>query len=724
MTPAGDRQADWSEIDRFVGALFRHAEPHTFVSLRAFRDDSDGVALYDHWTTLKIADGLGAIASAAWRFATDCANAGNSVVFCPPVCTFDTADKADAASLANGLAISVELDANPAAAREKIEAILGPPTVIVASGGLWTAPDTGAAHDKLHLHWRLAVPTKAKIEHPFLRECRQIATRLIGADGTNIPPLHPIRWPGSWHRKSAPRLAHIVKFNPDVEIDWKEALAKLRAAAQTSAGADDDDGGPQPRQSGDPQADQLDICTALAVIPNDCDWDRWNTIGLATWRATAGSPAGLAAFVAWSAKSPKFNKGRTEARWAHYATSPPDQIGAGSLFLLARQARPDFVKPSARAKASPPPGAAAGADPLQITDPITLQGKPVPPLRWLVPQWVPWRRVTGIYGPGGEGKTLLCQQLMTAAALGKSWIGQLVTPVKSLGIFCEDDEDELHRRQADINQLYDCDFADLENMKWLARLGCDNLLLTFNGHPTLTPFWQQVLDEARDFGAQLVVVDTVSDTFGGDENDRGQVRQYIQAALGGLGRALDGSVIATAHPSRAGMLKDGAGDSGSTGWDAGFRSRLSLRTPQPDKDEHGEPLDEADPYARVLQRKKANYALREDEIELFWKAGVFYPKMSTAGIVGAIDRRHCEDIFLALLDATTAENQAVSSNSKAGNYAPRLFVRRPERDHYKTSDFERAMQALFSQKRITNVGYGRTGDTRTRIVRASIGAAS
>ena len=62
----------------------------------------------------------------------------------------------------------------------------------------------------------------------------------------------------------------------------------MRAAAQTSAGADDDDGGPQPRQSGDPQADQLDICTALAVIPNDCDWDRWNTIGLATWRATAG----------------------------------------------------------------------------------------------------------------------------------------------------------------------------------------------------------------------------------------------------------------------------------------------------------------------------------------------------------------------------------------------------------------------------------------------------
>ena len=201
-----------------------------------------------------------------------------------------------------------------------------------------------------------------------------------------------------------------------------------------------------------------------------------------------------------------------------------------------------------------------------------------------------------------------------------------------------------------------------------------------------------MLDEARAFGAQLVVIDTVSDTFGGDENDRGQVRFYIQAALGGLARALDGAVLATAHPSRAGMLKDGTGDSGSTGWDAGFRSRLSLRTPQPDRDEHGEPLDEADPYARVLQRKKANYAPREDEIELFWKEGVFYPKLSTSGFLGSIDRRRCEDVFLALLDATNSENQPVSSNSRAGNYAPRLFVRRPERDRCKNGDFERAMQ--------------------------------
>ena len=733
MTATGERQADWSQIDRFVAALFRHADHHTFVSLRAFHDDADGVALYDHWTTIKIADGLGGVTSAAWRFATECANAAMPVVFCPPVSTFGNPDKADTASLANGLTLSVELDADPAAARAKIEAVLGPPTVAVASGGMWTDPNSGAAHDKLHLHWRLAVPTRTAIEHDFLRECRKLATTIAGADASNIPASHPIRWPGSWHRKGTPRLACIIAYNPDIEIDWKEALNQLRAAAQDNTGGDNaDDGGPQPRHSGEPQADPLDIAAALACIPNDdADWENsddgrpgWNTVGLATWRASGGSPAGYACFAAWSSKSYKFNRGRTEARWAHYATSPPDQIGAGSLFFWAKQARPDFVRPSERPKATPASGAAPAPDPLQVTDPITLQDKPVPPLRWIVPQWVPRSRVTGLYGPGGEGKTLLSQQLMTACALGQPWIGQRVVRIKTLGVFCEDDADELHRRQADINRIYDCEFADLENMKWLARLGCDNLLLTFNGHPTLTPFWHQVLDEAREFGAQLVVVDTVADTFGGDENDRSQVRFYIQAALGGLARALDGAVLATAHPSRAGMLKDGTGDSGSTGWDAGFRSRLSLRTPQPDRDGHGEPLDEADPYARVLQRKKANYAPREDEIELFWKEGVFYPKLSTSGFLGSIDRRRCEDVFLALLDATNSENQPVSSNSRAGNYAPRLFVRRPERDRCKNGDFERAMQALFAQKRITNVEYGRTGDTRTRIVRTSIGTTS
>jgi hypothetical protein len=41
-----------------------------------------------------------------------------------------------------------------------------------------------------------------------------------------------MRWPGSWHRKATPRLAHIVEYNPDVEITLATALNKLRAAVE------------------------------------------------------------------------------------------------------------------------------------------------------------------------------------------------------------------------------------------------------------------------------------------------------------------------------------------------------------------------------------------------------------------------------------------------------------------------------------------------------------
>ena len=88
---------------------------------------------------------------------------------------------------------------------------------------------------------------------------------------------------------------------------------------------------------------------------------------------------------------------------------------------------------------------------LRITDPTQFQDRPIPPRRWVVPDWIPWGYVTGLYGPGSTGKTLLAQQLMTAAAVNKPWVGLGVAPIRTLAVFCEDDDDELQRRQGDIN---------------------------------------------------------------------------------------------------------------------------------------------------------------------------------------------------------------------------------------------------------------------------------
>jgi RecA-family ATPase len=349
---------------------------------------------------------------------------------------------------------------------------------------------------------------------------------------------------------------------------------------------------------------------------------------------------------------------------------------------------------------------------LRLIDPITLHDKAIPERRWLVPDWIPWHTVTGLYGDGGLGKSLLAQQLMTATSIGKPWVGLSATRVRSLGVFCEDHEDELHRRQAAINEIYGCSFADLEDMKWLPRFGMENLLMTFEGGVgTTTVFWSQLLNAARDFGAQLLIIDTVADTFGGNENDRGQVRQYVSTALGSLAREIDGCVLALAHPSRAGMFT-GSGDSGSTGWSNTFRSRAFLHAPE--TEEGAAP----DLYARILSRKKANYALREDEIKLRWQQGVFVRSdLTETGFVGSISRRKAERVFLELLDAVTEEGRPVSDSSHAPNYAPKLFAMRPERDGYAKADFVRAMERLFASRAIEVVEYGRASDQRRKIAR-------
>jgi hypothetical protein len=353
---------DHTEIGRFVNALFLYADRNSFASLRAFRDDADGAWGYENWSTIRITDTLDGVIAAASRFADACAAAPVAVCFAPPVATFDNPNKADQASLANGLVVSAELDAHPQLARQMLEAVLGPATIVMTSGGRWTDPATGTVEDKLHLHWRLAEPTHNKIDHDFLRECNSLACRLAGGDPTAIALVHPLRWAGSLHKKATPRLARIVAFNPHIEITLATALNKLRAAVEGERPPDADaQDEPRQHQSSEPQADPLDVCAALAAIPNaDADWNTWNVTGMATWRATGGSAAGYAAFVAWSSKSKKFDPAATRARWDHYRTSPPDQIGAGSLFHLARQARANFTKPSSGRM--PPNRAAASVE--------------------------------------------------------------------------------------------------------------------------------------------------------------------------------------------------------------------------------------------------------------------------------------------------------------------------------------------------------------------------
>jgi Protein of unknown function (DUF3987) len=222
-------EIDRDALEMFVRALFPYANAG-YVQFRAFFDNRNGAWRPNAWPAVKVEEGPDAIVEAAIRFARECAASREPIVFAPPLATFKDATKAAEKDIALGICLSVECDQRPNEARDKLAAVLGPPTIAMASGGEWTDPASGEVQPKLHLHWRLAKPTREFAEHVALKEARRAAMSLIGADPSGVPLVHPMRWAGTWHRKLKPKLATIVEWNADIEIELADAVKLLKAA--------------------------------------------------------------------------------------------------------------------------------------------------------------------------------------------------------------------------------------------------------------------------------------------------------------------------------------------------------------------------------------------------------------------------------------------------------------------------------------------------------------
>lgn len=355
--------------------------------------------------------------------------------------------------------------------------------------------------------------------------------------------------------------------------------------------------------------------------------------------------------------------------------------------------------------------------PLELVDPRGLAGVPIPVREWIVEDWLPFGHVTISYGDGGVGKTLLSQQLMTSCTTGAYWLGLTPRRCRVFGLFCEDDADEVHRRQGRINEALELNWADLGDMRWACAVGEDNILVRFgaDGRWVTTPRFDQVIAAAKDFGAQLLVIDTAADTFGGNENARQEVRAFLGPVLTKLARDIGGAVLLNAHPSRSGLSASGDLDGGSTAWSNTARSRWSLT--RPPAEEGAAP----DVNARILTRRKANYSSIGETIALRWHDGVLVPQTGVEGATGAPARAAAESMFLTLLDRCMAQDFSVSASSNSGNYAPKIFAKRPDRGRFVRKDFDLAMQSLFASQSIRVAEYGRPGKWRSRIEKTPVG---
>ncbi|HEX2529812.1 MAG TPA: virulence-associated E family protein [Geminicoccus sp.] len=226
-------QPDPEQAREFFGRVFRHAPDGGFYSFRAFHHDSDRPPAQIKAEPFENTDaGMDRLVNVAAREMHCAAAWPVGIVLAPPIALFASKDKAGEADLVCAPALAIDCDARPADCVQQIQGLLGTATVIVATGGTWTDPNTGEVQDKVHVVYRLREPAVDVEGFTKVKRCNLLMAKLIGSDPSAAPPSHPMRLAGSLHTKNKndPRLSRIIGGNPEAEIDLDDALERLEDA--------------------------------------------------------------------------------------------------------------------------------------------------------------------------------------------------------------------------------------------------------------------------------------------------------------------------------------------------------------------------------------------------------------------------------------------------------------------------------------------------------------
>jgi predicted metal-dependent hydrolase len=156
------------------------------------------------------------------------------------------------------------------------------------------------------------------------------------------------------------------------------------------------------------------------------------------------------------------------------------------------------------------------------------------------------------------------------------WLGYPVSGKGAIVFSAEDDDDELHRRLTCIAR------EEGPSIDCMKRLGIRSLvtesaaLCTFKTGENLAPtrLYNDIASAARDFGTDLLVLNTLAEMAPFDENQRVLASSFIRL-LRQIAVDCNCAVVVLAHPSLSG-ISTGRGTSGSTGWNNAVRSRLYM----------------------------------------------------------------------------------------------------------------------------------------------------
>lgn len=291
-----------------------------------------------------------------------------------------------------------------------------------------------------------------------------------------------------------------------------------------------------------------------------------------------------------------------------------------------------------------PPDPAAGAKPDDATQKVEWPGpldlaalaiQQPPQPQFILPDWLPAGYATMLAGHGGAGKSYIALALAVHIAAGKPWCGMAVQRSRVMYLSAEDRQSVLHWRLRHICDQLGLDMRALTGWLDLRDLvGHDTIIWQPDTPERTTPAYDTLAGQFRQSGAHVLVIDGVTDAFGGDENSRWQVKAFVNSLLA-LIDPNDGALLLQAHVNKLSASTNGTteGYSGSTAWHNAVRARWYL-SPETDRDEDGVSQKTG---ALKLELQKSNLGRADQTITFRWSdtARMFLGEVKEGGALNA-----------------------------------------------------------------------------------------
>lgn len=347
------------------------------------------------------------------------------------------------------------------------------------------------------------------------------------------PSVHPNGKPYTWEACSDPLQGAVPSPLPD----WLRSLrVELRAPDQASDAAASD----VPVDPGKAR----DLREALYALQAD-DRETWLHAGMAL-HATGWGQAAYAMWCAWAQQSEKFDATDQRRTWGSFTAR---EGGITPAWVFAQAAAAGWVNPRARLEEVPPgdwtadvppdDGLLAAAGPVAADLPILSLAE----LRdrheavtWLVKGVVPDESLGLIFGGSGTFKSFLALDLALHVAHGLPWLGRKTSEGPVLYLAAEGGAGLWKRIDA---------WHRARRMQWA---GVPMFVIPVP--VDLLSDADRVAAAARSVGVtpSLCIVDTLSQTFRGEENSATEVAAYL-AEIGLQLRATWQAAVGVVHHS-------------------------------------------------------------------------------------------------------------------------------------------------------------------------------